>query len=342
MTSRAGPLLVVRADVGPEMGMGHFMRSLAIAQAWIDLGGRADLVMACGAAVVDGRCEHEGVALRSLEVEPGSPADAERTISLARSSRASVLLIDGYVFSSDYQERVVRAAIRCAVVDDHARLDWYPADVVVDANLVAVEDAYRERTRGRVLAGLRYALLRREFRTAVRLEPRPGKRRLLITFGGSDVQGLTERALSVLAGDVDVTVLVGGANPRAAQIARVAASLPRVRVLVDADNVPDVMARADVALSAAGSTCAELAFMGLPAVVVVTAENQRQVAEGFDRLGAVRVLGEEVRWSDVALQRAVSGLLDDPAARAGMSERGRAAVDGLGALRVAEVLRELA
>ena len=99
-------------------------------------------------------------------------------------------------------------------------------------------------------------------------------------------------------------------------------------------DLPRHMAWADLAISAAGSTCWELACIGVPAIVIAVADNQRDIARGVDEAGTARNLGwwESVGAADIAA--AVDGLVHDAAARRAMRRRGRALVDGRGAERV--------
>lgn len=336
--------LVVRADAGPGIGVGHLMRTLAILEAWRDAGGDGHFVVARGASVIEARCRAEGIGVTSIDVDAGSQRDVEETMAFV-TRLEGVLVLDGYRFATDFQDAAVHSGGRCVVVDDHVRLDRYAADVIVDPNVVADELVYLQRAPGaRVLAGRRYALLRREFRLRTRNEGNGPVHRVLVGFGGADEERLTEWALTALVSselDVELCVLVGAANVRRREIARMAASHSAVTVIFDAQNVAEVMASADLAVTAAGTTCSELAFMGLPALVVVTAENQRKVAEGFGSLGSVRVLGDAGEISTTTLLAQFEALVRDEGARRAMTSYGRQAIDGLGAVRVATTVNEL-
>lgn len=325
------PRLVVRVDANESVGLGHVMRCIAIAQVWRASGAPVVFAMFRGALLVKDRVASERFDLEEL---------ASELAPLPANPRSDVVLIDGYTFDGSLQQRFVNAGVRCVVIDDHARLPAYDADIVVDANVGAREESYRPRMRrGRALCGLRYALLRREF-TAAREASVIGARRLLVTFGGSDSSALTERVLAEVDPTFDVTILVGAANKRSMAIQRAAERFNRHRVVINPQNVAEVMASADLAVSAAGTTCTELAFMGVPAVVVVTADNQQPVAEGFARLGCVDVAGGlNVEGADIA--RRVEALAVDDARRSAMKARGMEAVDGRGCERVVDVIREI-
>jgi UDP-2,4-diacetamido-2,4,6-trideoxy-beta-L-altropyranose hydrolase len=331
-------LMLVRADASSTIGMGHVMRCLALAQQWLERGRAAMFMMATGARSLASRLAAEKIELVESTATSGTPEDIEATLRLASERRAFVVL-DGYAFDELFQRELVRARVPCVAVDDHARLSRYEADLVVDPNVTAEAAAYVGHARGRVLCGLRYALVRRELREVPRrARDASPARRLLISFGGADPLALTEMAVSAADG-FDTTVLVGSTNPRRDAILRAADRL-HVRAVLDAPNVALHMAEADLALTAAGTTCSELAYAGLPATVVVSADNQRPVALGFERLGTVRVL-ESTDLTPDRIRNELRTLAGDAARLRAMSDAGRAAVDGQGSARIVDALMEV-
>jgi spore coat polysaccharide biosynthesis predicted glycosyltransferase SpsG len=315
------------------------MRCLALAQAWRDAGGGPIELLTSG--VPEGlvaRYGREGIGV--LPVSSGAAALG----SILGARAPSWVVLDGYAFGEDEQRAARSAGHRLAVVDDDAAVGRYLADVVVDANVFASAERYAGRAPGaKLLLGPRYALLRRELVAAPRApaEPTGDRPRVLLAFGGADPGALSEAAVEALAGvDAELTILVGAANPRRAAIEQVARRNPAVAVVFDAPSLRDVAEGVDLALVAAGTTCLELAHLGVPQIVVATADNQRRVAEGFAARGAARSLGDAAGLSAGALRGAVVELLADAVARRALAERGRALVDGLGASRVVAALGE--
>jgi UDP-2,4-diacetamido-2,4,6-trideoxy-beta-L-altropyranose hydrolase len=100
-----------------------------------------------------------------------------------------------------------------------------------------------------------------------------------------------------------------------------------------------LLASADLAVCAGGSTCWELGHLGVPALTLVVADNQQRVAAALHDAGVVRNLGWFDRVSDESLASAIDDLRRDRGARQEMSRRGRTLVDGRGAGRVVETMR---
>ena len=105
-----------------------------------------------------------------------------------------------------------------------------------------------------------------------------------------------------------------------------------------ADDMPDLMARADLAVSAGGSTCWEMAYMGLPNLVLVLADNQRPIAERLAAAGVSLNLGDARRLDPADLAAALDDLVRDRARRRAMAAAGRTLIDGRGAERVLDSL----
>jgi UDP-2,4-diacetamido-2,4,6-trideoxy-beta-L-altropyranose hydrolase len=336
--------LIIRADASAEIGTGHVLRCLALAQRWQAAAGRAVFVLAEATLSVRARLAAEGCEVILLAVPRGSAADAERTAEIARVRGAHWIVADGYGFGAAWQQCVRAAGLRLMAIDDGCREGGWAADTVLNPNLGASAEPYaRCGAETRLLLGARFALLRREF-TAQRPAERafaPGARRVLVTFGGSDPAHATADAVAALqtVPGLEVVVVAGGSNPRLAELeALVGRAGAGFRLAVDPADLPELMAQADVAVSAAGSTAWELAFLGLPAVLVAVADNQRPIAAALDAQGAAVDFGRVSEHEPAALAREVAALLADADRRRTMSARGRMALDGRGADRVAAAL----
>jgi len=102
----------------------------------------------------------------------------------------------------------------------------------------------------------------------------------------------------------------------------------------------ELMAWADLAISAAGSTCWELAFMGLPSCVMAVADNQALIAQALQRQGAVISLGCRPELSRLGIAQSIKAALADRTKRSELSTIGCKLVDGAGPFRILEKLSE--
>jgi len=137
----------------------------------------------------------------------------------------------------------------------------------------------------------------------------------------------------------EVVVAVGGSNSHfSSLIAQAKGMAHSVQIKKDVQDMPALMAWADLAIAAGGSTCWEIAYMDLPAVLIVLADNQREIASGLGEAGFAVDLGwhENVVAKDI--ETAVNNLIMDIEKRRRISKMGREIVDSLGSGRVVELL----
>ena len=334
-----------RADATVAMGSGHVMRCLALAQAWNDAGGSSHFAVAQGTPAICKRLHSEGTRVLEISSAPGSEQDARELISAIGTGPGAWVVVDGYHFDSKYLRTLKEAGLQLLLVDDTAQRADYPAQVILNQNPHAHRSLYRQRDAGsRLLLGPRYAMLRREFKQwrDFKREIPIHARRVLITMGGSDPANVTPRVIASIEkiSGLEVRVVVGGDNPQSKELREAGLRLKNsTTFLTDVKNMPELMAWADVAISAAGSTCWELCLLGLPAIVIDVAPNQASVAQELARLGAALHLGSASSISGEHLAPALQQLLLSQNARFIMSRRQRLLVDGRGVDRVMQALR---
>jgi UDP-2,4-diacetamido-2,4,6-trideoxy-beta-L-altropyranose hydrolase len=340
-----GEQLWIRADGDARMGMGHVMRTLALAQAWQDEGGAAAYFQAATTPVIEQRLRAERVEVVSQNVEPGSGADADALIRTAAAERAPWVVLDGYHFDDRYQRRVKEAGFRLLLVDDLGQSGHYCADLVLNQDLNAAAALYVDREPyTKLLLGTDYVLLRREFRSYPP-QPRDFSDRpqtLLVTMGGADPNNVTLQVVEALVRsgrkELQVLVVIGPSNRHGASLEAAAKECSSIRLLRSPPDMPRLMAQCGAAITAGGSTVWELAYFAVPSVVLVIAENQRPCAEQLRAREACLVL-DDVEGRPQLLAEAIDRLLEDPQQRALCSARFSALVDGRGAERVCAAMR---
>jgi UDP-2,4-diacetamido-2,4,6-trideoxy-beta-L-altropyranose hydrolase len=337
--------LVVRADAGPQIGMGHAMRCLAIAQAWQRSGASCVWATAEPFPGLEARLRDESIDIVHIDARRGSLDDARHVVKLAAAQGGAWTLVDGYRFGAAYQEVLADAGGRAAWMDDCGLPGTFAADLVVNPNAAVRSEWYaRRRPRTRVLLGPRYAPLRREFV----LRGRPERtlaavgRRLLISLGGADPDNAAGRVLEaadrVGLDGLEIRVIAGPANAHVAALG--AAAKRGVEVIESVTDMATSLEWADVAITGAGGTAWEALYVGVPALLVVVAEDQRGNAVELDRLGVARLLGDGRSLDRERIAAVVRDLVGDPEQRRAMSARGRALVDGRGASRILAAMRE--
>ena len=342
-----GLALLVRADAAAAMGAGHLLRCLALGQAWQDeVAGTCAMVASAPPAAL-ARLAECGIAVMPPVGGAGSADDAAATLAFARDIGASWIVTDGYRFGAAFQAALQESGMPLLSIDDGGETGPSVATMILDQNLGVAASVYDGRPAdSRLLLGPRYALLRREYSRVPRERPASADTaaKVLVALGGGDPGSAATTVVDALA-SLDgpaprVRILAGPAGSGTDGLRRLCDHYRLDAEVVRAGaELPAHMRWADVAVAGGGSICWELAFMGLPTLVVQLAENQRPIAVGLDEAGVVEDLGWHTELAADRLAGRIDALRRDPARRRAMSERGQALVDGQGARRV---VRELA
>jgi len=324
---------VVRVDASPTIGFGHLSRCLAVAAGLRARGWSVDFVTRKPSA---DKVRDAEFGIRLLDETPAS-SDDERAVvaSLVRALGARLIVVDHYDIDGAYHAALRATGARLVVIDDLGR-PGLGADILVNQNIYASEGLYPGARACRLLLGPRFALLRPEF-VASRQRSSSERRSVptvLVTLGGgetSEMARVVVEGLSRLGDAIGIVVVLG---PGAADAGRLQAAPARLRVVRDPGDMAALMERCDLAICGGGATCLELACVGVPALVIVMADNQRRNAEGLAAAGITVSLGEHAAVTPAAVETAVACLLHDADRRRRMADRGQALVDGRGVERV--------
>lgn len=338
-----GSTLAIRADANIRIGTGHVMRCLALAQAWQDAGGNVVFLCSDLPPRVGDRLQRENVSTRVLAAVPGSLADAHETAAIAAELNVEWLLVDGFHFDETFFALLHAGGISIMLMDDHASRRRYPAEIVLNPNIFASPEMYRDISSEAVLAGPEYALLRREFRA--RTSPAgvsTERNRLLVTMGGSDPDGVTLRILAALnriTEPLEISILSGGLNPHLASLrGAVLHSAHPARLLTDVADMPGLLSSVDMAISAPGGTCFELAIMGVPILLVTIAKNHERTAQEFAARGMAASIGWCDRLTVSELAANIEKFVSDAPLRQNLAAKALNLIDGCGAERVVRAM----
>lgn len=333
--------VVIRADAYSELGTGHVMRCLALAQGIKDNGGDVVFVTYCESEGLLERLKKETFCIHKLQ----APGSLEKSLQLISEEKPDWVVLDGYHFDTEYQKAVKDAGHRLLYIDDFAHLDHYYADILLNQDYGAGRFHYSIEPCTKLLIGTDYVFLRREFLqyTGFKRTMDASAHKILIMMGGVDIDNYTLKVLKDMQHinvPLSVRVIIGGANPHYKSISREAPnSRHTVKIFRAVEDMPAMMAWADVAISAGGTSIWELAFMGLPAVLYVTAENQRHCVKALNEDGFFMTAGRTNADTFKDLSQALSELLVNKNLRDIMSRKLKTLVDGRGIYRTVNEMK---
>ncbi|RAK65602.1 UDP-2,4-diacetamido-2,4,6-trideoxy-beta-L-altropyranose hydrolase [Phenylobacterium kunshanense] len=331
-----GPRILFVVDAGPSVGGGHVMRSLTLARALEAQGASFTFV---------------GPPAVSELLDAFAP-DAARIAAEDLAAAAVRESFDAIVFDhyglSEPDHRAMAQGRPVLVIDDLANRPL-GADIVLDAGPGRRAEDYNGliRAHARLLLGPTFAPVRPEF--AALREPALAWRgepvqRILIAMGLTDVGGITARIVERVrprVTDVGLDIVLGGAAPSMAGLAKVARRDQRLLLHVDTPHMARLTAEADIGIGAPGSSTWERCTLGLPSLLIVLADNQRAAAQAVAERGAALVLDVADPDFEAAFDRAFMRLLRDPALRRNLATSSAALCDGLGAGRTGEAFLNL-
>lgn len=350
--------VAVRADASAAIGSGHVMRCLCLADALRDRGAQVLFISHDLPAPLAAQVSARGHGLASLPA-PGVPGenapqqawpparqneDALATLACLQGGAVDWLVADHYGLDRHWESRMRTAASRILAIDDLAR--EHDCDVLLDQGFhpdPARRYADRLNPAAMRLLGPDYALLRPEFAKArAQVVPREGQvRRLLVFMGGMDAGNATGLVLQAVAllrrPELLLDVVIGASHPAAAAIQAFCAARPGATCHVQAPDMAALLARADLAVGAGGGATWERCALGVPALVLVLAENQRDLLASGARRGFVYVPDDAVPDAPT-LAMHLGALLASSGLRNHLSHRAFEMVDGKGVQRVAAVL----
>ena len=271
MMSGAAPIFTVRADCSSAIGYGHVMRCLSVARSLNrDGGARVRFMIAADSDATPIRTR--GVEIRQL----GATGLAANDLIAEIDPEDGPVLLDSYDVHEDTLDALRTAGFRVAMFDDGKRLNRYPCEMVVDSAPAAANLAYTGLPTTRFCLGADYFPLRDEFLRLDRPHAvRPVVRTIVVTFGGSDHDDITARAIGALAGvdgDFRIVAILGPAYRGAAESA--AERDPRVHLHRNPANIEALLGSADIAVTAGGGTASELAFLGVPMIMLALSVDQ--------------------------------------------------------------------
>ena len=360
--------IVIRADASIKIGTGHVMRCLTLAQLCRTKGIEVSFICRRAPGNLIDLIQQKDFTVHVLQGTPDTAllesnaddlthaswlgvtqhADAQQCRPLLQRSNPDWVVVDHYAIDYRWQQALVDSYKKLLVIDDLADRVHH-CDLLLDQNFGRKQEDYQPLVPAhcRLLIGAGYTMLRPEFgnwrERSLRRRLHPKFEHLLITLGGVDADNVTGQLLQVLQhcdlpADTEITVVMGVASPHAKAVHQQAEEMPYpIQVLSGVSNMAELMTWADLLIGAAGSTVWEACCLGLPSLLMVLAQNQKNAADLLQQKQAVRLLtidsGGIVKLNDI-----LTKLIHQPEQMRNLSQQARVISDGKGADRVAAAL----
>lgn len=355
-----------RTDASLQIGAGHVMRCLTLADALRECGVQStficrahtghllDLVHRRGHAVIELAPADE--ILTAATPSHGSwlgtdwVNDANQTCEALGDKVMDWLVVDHYALDARWEKTLAPYYRKLMVIDDLADRP-HVCDILLDQTFGRDKINYDLLVPAhcRLLCGSQYALLRPEFAAlreySLQRRAKPVLKEVLVNMGGVDKDNVTGRILkalhtSPLPADCRITVVMGVTAPWLDEVRVILRDMPwQTRILVGVDDMAQLMANSDLAIGAAGATSWERCCLGLPSIVLTVAENQRLILSQLAKVGAVFEIDLLNKNYSQQLSQIIESYIrtTEPLK---ISQIATSVVDGMGVIRVQKILNE--
>lgn len=346
-----------RTDASLQIGTGHVMRCLTLADALREQGAQCTFICRLHAGHILDLIKqrgHQTAALTHTDdlftasadlahadwLGTDWSSDAEQTRQALGDKVVDWFVVDHYALDHRWESALQQKYRKLLVIDDLADRT-HTCDVLLDQTFGRDFADYSSLVRAdcQLLCGSQYALLRPEFAAkrdySIERRAQPVLRELLITMGGIDKDNATAQVLKALCScslpvSCRITVVMGATAPWLDEVRTQVQNMPwQTRVLVGVSDMAQLMAESDLAIGAAGATSWERCCLGLPSILLVLAENQIKIARELELAGAAAFIATGPNWEN-RLAAMLDALSSSSQGMSAMSEAAAAIVNGMG------------
>lgn len=310
--------IAIRADASINIGSGHVMRCMTLANVLKKNNNRVIFFCRMNEGNLISFIEKQGFeVVPMLKGNINSSANFNTWLGASEEIDArefiesslqydvknfDIVICDNYGISEVWEKIVCDITKLLIVIDDLANRP-HNCDVLLDQNFFK---NYKSRYDALVnegcckLLGPDFALLREEFAENYKhfpdFEHRYKNKIITLFFGGTDPSNYTECALIGLLENLDdsykINVIVGQSNPNVERLKAYQCSYSQVKIYIQVSNMAEHIGHSILFVGAIGSTTWERCFCGTPALVASIAKNQEEAALDLNEISVHYYLGE--------------------------------------------------
>lgn len=323
--------ILIITEGSREIGFGHITRCTSIYQAFEDRG-EAPVFIVNGDESAKSLFAGKKAEIFDWTKEIG------RLESIIE--KADIIAVDSYTAGIEFYRKFCSASKTVLFIDDFNRLE-YPGGTVLNGTIYAEEIPYKLKNALKYLLGVKYMPLRREFWKTKEPAIKNNIETIMVTFGGDDFGNVTPKVLKFLCAKypgISKKVVIGGGFRNKAEIKAAADKNTELVENLDASEMAQLMASVELAISAGGQTLYELAAVGVPAISVQVADNQKHNVEGWEKAGFTKHVGNHKDPGLIDNITAAIRFYEGKEERIRSSAIGRAFCDGRGCERVIKII----
>jgi UDP-2,4-diacetamido-2,4,6-trideoxy-beta-L-altropyranose hydrolase len=308
-------IVALRVDGGKNIGMGHIMRTMALAN---DLKKDEEIervfYITKNEPSAVKKLKENDFEVITIDKDLSYEEEIEEVKEIIKKEEVNNLITDSYNIDQNYLIEMRKIVDKLVAIHDYAPFA-FPSHVVINGNVYAEDLNYKSLygdTEFRL--GTDYLLLREEFRNLAEIEVRDRVQNILVTVGGYDLRNLTPKIIEALNSidfdeiedqyidkeNLHIDVVIGPSFDNVEGIIeQVKKSSLDISLNFNVRKMGKMMIKSDIAISSGGSTLYELAVTKTPALVLLQADNQIRVAEKVNGESVIN-LGYEEKIINIA------------------------------------------
>jgi spore coat polysaccharide biosynthesis predicted glycosyltransferase SpsG len=322
------PLVVICGDGSNARGMGHIYRMLNLADAlntWAEV-----RFLTRGDEIA-----YKKLSERYPTTLTGNNEGDYKTLN---ANRPAVIIIDR-LDTETQNMRKLSSLCETLVTFDDCGEGAYEADLTINV----LYNRIKPKGHTKFYTDPSYAIINKRFAEVKRQDSKDTSR-ILVTMGGADTLGHTPNVIKVLDEIPERFDIIAAIGPAFKHYNELEEATTKCRKPLDLRfNITDMwnlMAWADIAISAGGNTLFELASTGTPTIAICEETFEVETADRMQSFGTCISLGYQKKVDENQLNLSINKLLEDPSKRAEMSNIGRKLVDGRGSERASNLIQE--
>jgi UDP-2,4-diacetamido-2,4,6-trideoxy-beta-L-altropyranose hydrolase len=350
--------VAIRVDSSPIIGNGHMYRCLSLALGLRKCGVFViffirDNVTGLDRLIVENEFDlvkypsiNESVITQNVLTWMGDDVqnDGFLTAQNLRAYQIDLLVIDNYAINDEWISQVRPEVKKILLIDDLYRN--FEVDFVLNPNLGSNAKLYVSNSNIKYLIGPKFALMRNEFllgrRQSLARRREASFRKVVVSIGATDPFNVTENVLEILDGlnincEIDVDVILAENAPHIESIMKkIRNAKKNIRLLIQPNDLVDILVQSDMAIGAAGGSMLERCCLGLPSLIYVAADNQKELAKKYSEIGAAFLFEDFNELSKFFIKFNTKYQIENELRT--MFEKSKGITDGLGVKRVVDFL----
>lgn len=315
--------IAIRVDASVDIGSGHVMRCLTLAEQLRENGHQVEFICRKAQGSMESLIKKHHFLVNLLSeketdiwswMEKNSELDAIETYRILEGKKIDLLIIDHYAIDEKWENKFQN--YKLMVIDDLANRQ-HNCHILLDQNFYKnAEQRYKKYISNKTVTclGPKYMLIRKEFYLNYKKNP---SKTIFVFFGSMDKTNETLKTLKALKKlqkkyHFGVIVIVGESNPYRKEVENYSKKLTNCEFYCQVNNMAELMGKCHFSITAGGTITWERSVMNLPGIIIVVAENQIELTKNLVQKNASGFLGESKNVTQDMIVNAIEDIIENP------------------------------